>query len=91
MGDVGTNVVLPAEVLAGTDTVAGHRQRSRFLAEAAREKLSRIRFERAAERAFGCWTDADHPELTGAAGVGTYLQRLREPADQRPGWGPRAD
>jgi len=83
MDDIRINVVLPAEILSKIDAVAGHRQRSRFLAEAAQEKLSRIRFERAAERAFGCWTDADHPELAGAADMGAYLGRLRAPADQR--------
>lgn len=83
MDEIRTNVVLPADVLAGIDAVAGPRQRSRFLAEAAREKLASIRFERAADRAFGCWTDAEHTDLQTDEDMKRYLRRLRTPANER--------
>ena len=89
MGEVRTNVVLPADLLAGIDAVAGPRQRSRFLAEAAREKLARLQFDRAADRAYGCWTDADHPDLQTEADMEGYLRRLREPISTRRGWSQR--
>jgi len=75
--------MLPDELLAAIDRVAGARRRSAFLAEAAREKLGRIRFERAAARAFGSWTDAEHPELMTDVDLARYRQRLRATTNRR--------
>jgi len=78
-----TNVMLPRELLEHIDRVAGARRRSAFLAEAAREKLARLRFRRAAARAFGSWTDAAHPELRTDADMERYLRRLRATTNRR--------
>lgn len=78
-----TNVMLPDELLVEIDRVAGARRRSAFLADAAREKLRRIRFERAAARAFGSWTDAEHPDLMTEADLDRYRQRLRATTNRR--------
>jgi len=78
-----TNVMLPDDLLDEIDRVAGARRRSAFLAEAAREKLAQIRFQRAAARAFGSWTDTDHPDLMTDADIDRYRQRLRATATRR--------
>lgn len=78
-----TNVMLPDDLLDAIDRVAGARRRSAFLAEAAREKLGRIRFERAATRAFGSWTDAEHPDLVTGPDMDRYRQRLRTTTNRR--------
>jgi len=78
-----TNVMLPDDLIDAIDRVAGVRRRSAFLAEAAREKLARARFQRAAVRAFGSWTDAEHPDLMTDADMDRYRQSLRATADRR--------
>jgi hypothetical protein len=77
------NIILPTDLIDEIDRIAGARQRSRFLAEAAREKLARVRFDRAAVRAFGAWTDEDHPDLRTDAELGRYLKRVRASTTRR--------
>ncbi len=77
MKAVRTNVLLPADLLRKIDRVAGSRQRSAFLTEAAREKLARLRFDRAAARAFGAWKDEEHPDLRTDTDLARYLTGIR--------------
>ena len=78
-----TNVMLPEGLLGEIDRVAGTRRRSAFLAEAAREKLARLRFDRAAARALGTWTDAAHSDLMTDADLARYRERLRGTTNRR--------
>lgn len=78
-----TNVILPRDLLEEIDRVAGARRRSAFLAEAAREKLARLRFERAAAEAFGSWRDEDHPDLATEANLRTFRARIRDATNRR--------
>ncbi len=77
MKAVRTNVMLPADLLREIDRAAGSRRRSAFLMEAAQEKLARLRFDRAAMRAFGAWKDEAHPDLKTDVDLARYLTRLR--------------
>jgi hypothetical protein len=78
-----TNVILPVDLLKEIDVVAGARRRSYFLAQAAGEKLARLRFDRAAARAFGSWTIEDHQDLITDANVRGYLRRVRAVTTRR--------
>jgi len=80
---VKTHLVLPKKLLADMDKLVSPRQRSQFVADAAREKLERLRLERALEKAAGAWTDRNHPELTSPAAVKRYLRRLRSQTSRR--------
>jgi hypothetical protein len=73
-----THVVLPAELVAQIDELVGARGRSRFIAEAAEQRLQRERQRRALEIGFGAWKDEDHPELNGPDGTVGWVRRLRE-------------
>lgn len=77
------NVTLPRDLLDEIDRVAGTRRRSAFLAEAAREKLARLRFDQAAAHAFGAWRDEDHPELATDADVRRFLEQVRYSTNRR--------
>ncbi len=77
------SVMLPARLLGEIDRAAGARRRSAFLAEAAREKLAKLQFDRASARAFGAWTDAAHPDLMIDADLARYRERLRGTTDRR--------
>ncbi len=78
-----TNLMLPAGLLGEIDRVAGARKRGVFLAEAAREKLARLRFDQASAHAFGAWTDAAHPDLITDVDLARYRKRLRGTTDRR--------
>ena len=77
MRAVRTNVMLPADLLKEIDRVAGARRRSALLIEAAHERLARLRFDRAATRAFGAWKDRAHPELRTNTDLARYLTHIR--------------
>jgi hypothetical protein len=77
MKAVRANVMLPQSLVREIDRVAGARGRSAFLAEAAQDRLARLRFKRAASRAFGAWRDERHPDLVTDADLSRYLKRLR--------------
>ena len=83
MAEFRTNVVLPADLLKEIDRVAGPRRRSAFLAEAAEEKLAKLRFAEAAAGAFGAWKDEDHPELKVAEDMEPYLIETRKATNHR--------
>lgn len=59
----------------------GKRKRSRFITEAARKELKRIRLERVLEKAAGAWKDEDHPELK--KGTYQWVRDFREEAEKR--------
>jgi hypothetical protein len=52
-GDTRAHVVMPRETVEAIDRLVGRRGRSRFLAEAAEEKLRRVRVLEAADRLAG--------------------------------------
>lgn len=56
---VRTNLLLPEDVVAALDRVAGPRGRSRYVAEAVRERLDRDERLAAVSAAAGSWQD--HP------------------------------
>ena len=89
MKAVRTNVMLPSDLLKEIDRVAGARRRSAFLVEAAHERLARLRFDRAATRAFGAprfqalyraWLERGEPVL-----VATLSTTLADAIDHQTG------
>lgn len=83
MKNIRTNVILPEELLLEIDRIAGMRRRSTFLADAAREKLTRMHFERAASMAFGSWKDEDHPDLVTDRDMRRLLSGGRQAVNRR--------
>jgi predicted transcriptional regulator len=57
--NVRTNLLLPKELVAEVDRVAGPRGRSRYVADALERQLRRDRWFAAAQATAGAW--ADHP------------------------------
>ncbi len=71
-----THIIIPAELVIEIDTIVGKRGRSRFLAEAARKELNRLRLEQVLDKAIGAWKDKDHPELK--QGSAHWVKQLRK-------------
>ncbi|MCL5966691.1 MAG: hypothetical protein M1550_05745 [Deltaproteobacteria bacterium] len=72
------HVVIPEDLLVRIDKAVGKRKRSRFIAEAAEEKLQRERLLSAIERAAGAWRAEDHPEWSAPGGVPGMVRRMRK-------------
>lgn len=70
------NFLLPEELLEEIKANVPPRQQSRFVAEALKKELQRVRLAKALETSFGAWKEADHPEL--AKGAETFVRKLRK-------------
>ncbi|MCX5999481.1 MAG: hypothetical protein NTU41_07785 [Chloroflexi bacterium] len=77
------HIVLPLDLLENIDAMVGRRKRSKFIAEAAREKMAREKFLMAVEKAAGAWTDENHPDLLSDEDVRTYISESRDSYRER--------
>ena len=75
-----THVVLDDEVLLAIDRVAGERGRSRFLEEAAREKLARLELERTLKETAGTVDGKNHPSWADARATAAWVREVRAEA-----------
>jgi len=78
-----THLVFPTELLQTIDQLVGKRKRSKFVVEAAREKIARERFLKALNEAAGAWTDENHPDLNTNEDIRRYLDRVRNSYQER--------
>lgn len=70
------NFVIPEDILDDLRKHVARRQQSRFVAEALRKELRRLRLKTALEESFGAWKDKDHPEL--AEGAEKFVRKTRK-------------
>jgi hypothetical protein len=80
-----THVVLPEELVAEVDKVAGKRGRSKFIADAIETKLRLARQRAAFEAARGMLKgrDDDYPEWSTAEKTTEWVRKLREADNER--------
>jgi hypothetical protein len=69
------NFLLPEELVEELRATVSVRQQSRFVADALRQALKRVRLGKALETSFGAWTDERHPELE--RGTDARVRNLR--------------
>ena len=72
---VRTNLLLPEDLVEQLDRVAGPRGRSRYVAEAVRDRLTRDERIAAMREAAGSWRG--HPEFPTSEAVVEWVRRLR--------------
>ncbi len=75
------HIVIPEELAAEIDKIAGKRGRSQFLVEAASREIGRQRMIRAIARAAGSWKDEDHPEIR--RGASRHVAKMRRESETR--------
>lgn len=78
------HVVMPAELIKEIDEVVGGRNRSRFVAEAAAEKLARLKRLRAFEKFAGFIQDGEVPEWDTKESTIEWVRALRRSGRQIP-------
>lgn len=72
-----THVILDDDVIDAIDQLVGQRGRSRFLEEAARERLQRLDLEKALVSTAGILTDEDYPEFKDQASINDWVRAQR--------------
>lgn len=72
-----THVILDDEVMAAIDKVVGQRGRSRFLEEAAREKLERMALEQVIRDGAGSLKEKDYPHWRDQASINEWVRAQR--------------
>jgi hypothetical protein len=72
-----THVVLSDEVIDAIDERVGERGRSRFLEEAAREKLERLELEAAIRQGSALLKDKDYPHWRDTESVKEWVRTSR--------------
>ncbi len=75
--NVRTNLLLPADLVAEVDAVAGPRGRSRYVAEALERQLRRDRWWAAAQAAAGAWSAETHPQFATPGDVLEWVRASR--------------
>jgi len=74
---VRTNLLLPRDLIADVDAVAGPRGRSRYVAAAIERQLRRDRWWAAAQEVAGAWTASSHPEFATSEMVQEWVRAGR--------------
>jgi hypothetical protein len=69
------NFLLPEDLLEELKRTVSPRRQSRFVTEALRKELMRLRLAKAIEESFGAWEEKDHPDL--AKGTDSCIRRMR--------------
>lgn len=72
-----THVILSDEVIEAIDEKVGQRGRSRFLEEAAREKLERLELEAALRQGGGMLKAKDYPHWRDQASINEWVRAQR--------------
>jgi predicted transcriptional regulator len=74
---VRTNLLLPDDLVAEVDRIAGPRNRSRYVAEAVAARVRRDRLKEVWDRSFGMLKAEDHPEWATSEMVVEWIRALR--------------
>lgn len=82
-----TNLMLPADLVASVDAVAGPRVRSRFIEEATREALHRERLRSMHARVAGALSSSDYPHWATADDVQSWVRASRAEVAEPPASG----
>jgi hypothetical protein len=72
-----THVILSDDVILAIDKRVGERGRSRFLEEAAREKLERLDLDGALVSVAGILNERDYPEFADQASINEWVRAQR--------------
>jgi metal-responsive CopG/Arc/MetJ family transcriptional regulator len=75
--NVRTNLLLPKDLVAEVDRYAGQRGRSRYVAEALRERLRRDRLREAVRSTAGAWTAEEYPQFATSEDVVAWVRERR--------------
>ena len=70
------NFLLPEDLLEELKKTVSKREQSKFVTEALRKELKRLKLEKVLDSSFGSWDDRQHPELK--SGTVKFIRKLRK-------------
>ena len=73
-----THVIIPDKLLEEIDRLVGPRKRSEFLADAANDKLKRIKLREAATKVAGSLKDVDIPGWESSESAAAWVREQRQ-------------
>jgi metal-responsive CopG/Arc/MetJ family transcriptional regulator len=76
-----TPIRFPVELLNEINDYVGPRERSRFIIEAARKELIRLKQQKAIQNTKGVLKKVDYPEFGTSDDVSGWVRELREKSD----------
>lgn len=77
------HVVVPEELVKEVDGLVGARRRSRFFADAVREKVARVKLANAAQKAAGSLRDVEIPGWETSEAAAAWVHASRHQADDQ--------
>lgn len=78
-----TPIRLPVDLLSDLDKHVGERQRSKFIIQATKKELIKLKQKKALQSVSGIFKDKDYPEFAGAEEVSSWVRKLREETEAR--------
>lgn len=76
-----TPIRFPVELLNEIDAYIGPGERSKFIIEAARKELTKLKQKKAIQKVKGILNQEDYPEFASADEVADWIRELREKSD----------
>lgn len=77
------HLTFPPKIIGEIDNLVGKRGRSKFVAEAAKEKINREKFSRSLRECAGAWKSENHPELSSTEHVVKFVEKIRKESQER--------
>lgn len=78
-----TPIRFPVELLADLDKFVGERQKSKFIIEATKKELLRLKQKKVLQAAAGIFKAGDYPAFDSSADVSAWVRKLRDETEER--------
>ncbi|MDD2284383.1 MAG: ribbon-helix-helix domain-containing protein [Paludibacter sp.] len=78
-----TPIRFPADLLAEIDRYIEDGNRSKFIIDAARKELYRLKQRQAIHNAAGIFDDKDYPEIKTAEDTSNWVRKIRDESEAR--------
>ena len=79
------HLTFPPKIISEIDNLVGKRGRSKFVSEAAKEKINREKFSKAIRECAGTWKSENHPNLSSSKDVVKFVEKIRKESEERLG------
>ncbi|MCL5987254.1 MAG: ribbon-helix-helix domain-containing protein [Actinobacteria bacterium] len=83
MATTKVHLTFPPEIIEEIDKLVSKRRRSKFVAEATREKINREKFQKALRECAGAWKPENHPDLATTQDVIDFVDNIRKESEER--------
>jgi len=83
MAKTKVHLTFPPKIIREIDKLVGKRGRSKFVSEAARERINREKYASSLKECAGAWKSENHPELSSTGHVVKFIKKIRKESEER--------